>query len=301
MSQYRFLKQADGQVIKVLTDDDGIIQISSNGTDYSNIEADAPGVVATVTGDFVDNTDPENPIIDAADAVTSAMIQDSSVSTAKIQDGAVTEAKIEDAAVSLAKMADVTGPVVLGRASGTGAPTAMAKANSQIAIGQKEYSQTLVGTAASIDLTVDGDTDGDYAIEGGGSFTSDPVTMKFQINGSDSGITALSADALVGGSPSTSFVIARNGLNPYTFLTGNVFTFTGRLTVKQGRVRSLSVTVFVKGNADQFSAGFSMDTFTVNGQRSTTNDNVTSFALVASASVLAAGSWMRLKALGTSA
>ena len=55
MSQYVFLKQSSGEYLKLLADDDGIIQYTTNLEDYNDILATAVG--ATVTTDATLNGD----------------------------------------------------------------------------------------------------------------------------------------------------------------------------------------------------------------------------------------------------
>jgi len=71
------------------------------------------------------DVDPLNP----TGTVGTASIQDGAVTTAKIAAGAVTTSKIGDGQVTLAKLADIAGPSILGRSTGTGAPEAIGLSN----------------------------------------------------------------------------------------------------------------------------------------------------------------------------
>lgn len=72
------------------------------------------------------DVDPLNP----TGNIGTASIQDGAVTAAKIATGAVTTAKIGDGQVTLAKLADIAGPSILGRSTGTGAPEAIGLSNS---------------------------------------------------------------------------------------------------------------------------------------------------------------------------
>ncbi len=50
MSQYIFLKQADGSFLKLLADDDGVIQYTTNQADYADIVAGSADAVTSLTG-----------------------------------------------------------------------------------------------------------------------------------------------------------------------------------------------------------------------------------------------------------
>lgn len=93
---------------------------------YRLIAKDASDVAIT-NGDV----DPLNP----TGTVGTASIQDGAVTAAKIGSGAVTTAKIGDGQVTLAKLADIAGPVVMGRDTGTGAPEALAYSDAAKAMG----------------------------------------------------------------------------------------------------------------------------------------------------------------------
>lgn len=77
--------------------------------------------VAIANGDV----DPLNP----TGTTGTASIQDGAVTTPKLATGAVTTVKIGDGQVTLAKMADIAGPSILGRSTGTGAPEAIGLSN----------------------------------------------------------------------------------------------------------------------------------------------------------------------------
>jgi hypothetical protein len=87
---------------------------------YRLIVKDASDV-AIANGDV----DPLNPV----GTVGTSGLQDGAVTAPKIGAGAVTTAKIGDGQVTLAKLADIAGPSILGKASGTGPPEAIGLSN----------------------------------------------------------------------------------------------------------------------------------------------------------------------------
>lgn len=87
---------------------------------YRLIVKDASDV-AIANGDV----DPLNPV----GTVGTSGLQDGAVTTPKLADNAVTTPKIGNGQVTLAKLADIAGPAILGRASGTGAPEAIGLSN----------------------------------------------------------------------------------------------------------------------------------------------------------------------------
>lgn len=93
---------------------------------YRLIVKDADDV-AIANGDV----DPLNP----TGTTGTASLQDGAVTAPKIGTGAVTTAKIGDGQVTLAKLADIAGPVVMGRDTGTGAPEALAYSDAAKALG----------------------------------------------------------------------------------------------------------------------------------------------------------------------
>ncbi|MDO9334927.1 MAG: hypothetical protein Q7T61_00870 [Caulobacter sp.] len=87
---------------------------------YRLIAKDAADV-AIANGDV----DPLNP----TGTTGTSGLQDGAVTTPKLATGAVTTAKIGDGQVTLAKLADIAGPSILGKASGTGPPEAIGLSN----------------------------------------------------------------------------------------------------------------------------------------------------------------------------
>lgn len=182
---------------------------------------------------------------------------------------------------------DADGIVKTQDAAGT--KTAIAGASTQ-------YFGAVSGAVTDkITLTVLGDADGNYDVEGMIVCGHAGATFAFEPNNGTTNLKSIAGDWLTGAAASAAWpVLGRSGANPFGGMAlGDRFTFSGRFTAKTGGTRHIEIIGFLDSGTDN---GFHME-----GQWTDTSTNLTSIDLQSSlADGLDVGSYFRLKARGES-
>ena len=151
------------------------------------------------------------------------------------------------------------------------------------------------GSQQYLEVTgLNGDVDGDYVFEGQYTNGHSGASFTYQPNSQASNISSFNGNMTIGGVYAPVFNCNSNNAGAVGLSVGNSFTFRGTISVKTGRTRYLQAFGFLDTGAavnQNYSCGVWTDTAT----------NMTSFRIASGFSdAIAAGSWLRLTALGRS-
>ncbi len=147
---------------------------------------------------------------------------------------------------------------------------------------------------------LNGDSDGDYFIDGEIFINASSNLIQFYVNGAASNLIGSQTDITRGAAsdsagPSTQWTIGANGLSGgQSFVSGQKVYVQGRLRAKSGRVRYVVLDILATGSTNDFGTGYSRDSFTTRGVWTDTSTNLTSIGIHSSqATGLGIGSWLR--------
>lgn len=165
-------------------------------------------------------------------------------------------------------------------------------AGSSSVVASPDYLNTLAVAAATVPLTVNGNADGEYLVQGCCITNNGPnQNLQILLNGAATNMRARVSDILVGSSYITNGWVWGN-TGPYGFAVATTFTFTGRLTARTGRIREIWVKGFTN---DSFN-----NTLEIYGQWTDTTTNLTTVTTsVGNVAGQAIGSFLRLTPLNT--
>lgn len=124
---------------------------------------------------------------------------------------------------------------------GTTTPTACSTQQTDSLLVHEYYQK--LGTAGNV-LTVsglNGDTDGEYLVDGLFFVSAGGTSLKFQIQTADTNLSGFSSNLLVGGVATTNCSIAQASQNPATFSSSDTIYFQGRINARSGYTRFMAL------------------------------------------------------------